>query len=88
MQLALRDQQQYLGQSRWLQQLRISTADLRWMYLPKKNHCAIFNMKAAKEVSAAILAGESVGFYSEFPSGQGQLPMSDDRVWTLRKIQV
>ena len=33
----------------------------------KNNHCAIFNMKAAKEVSAAILAGESVGFYSEFP---------------------
>ena len=39
----------------------------------KNNHCAIFNMKAAKEVSAAILAGESVGFYSEFP-WTGKLP--------------
>ena len=39
----------------------------------KDNHCAIFNMKAAKEVSAAILAGESVGFYSEFPWA-GSLP--------------
>ena len=39
----------------------------------KNNHCAIFNMKAAKEVSAAILAGESVGFYSEFP-WEGDLP--------------
>ena len=33
----------------------------------KKNGCAIFHMKAAKEASAALLAGESVGFYSEFP---------------------
>lgn len=33
----------------------------------KKNGCALFHMKAAKEVSAAILAGEPVGFYSEFP---------------------
>ena len=33
----------------------------------KKNHCSIFNMKAAKEVSAALLAGKKVGFYSEFP---------------------
>ena len=39
----------------------------------KNNHCAIFNMKAAKEVSAAILAGETVGFYSEFPWA-GTLP--------------
>ena len=39
----------------------------------KNNHCAIFNMKAAKEVSAAILAGETVGFYSEFP-WKGILP--------------
>ena len=39
----------------------------------KNNHCAIFNMKAAKEVSAAILAGEPVGFYSEFP-WKGTLP--------------
>lgn len=30
-------------------------------------------MKAAKEVSAALLAGESVGFYSEFPF-EGSLP--------------
>ena len=33
----------------------------------KKNNCSIFNMKAAKEVSAALLAGKKVGFYSEFP---------------------
>lgn len=33
----------------------------------KKNNCNIFNMKAAKEVSAALLAGKRVGFYSEFP---------------------
>lgn len=39
----------------------------------KKNQCAIFNMKAAKEVSAALLSGESVGFYSEFP-WEGKLP--------------
>ena len=30
-------------------------------------------MKAAKEASAALLAGESVGFYSEFP-WDGELP--------------
>lgn len=39
----------------------------------KKNNCAIKNMKAAKEVSAALLAGKSVGFYSEFPY-EGTLP--------------
>ena len=39
----------------------------------KKNGCEIFFMKAAKEVSAALLAGESVGFYSEFPF-EGSLP--------------
>lgn len=39
----------------------------------KKNHCEICNMKAAKEVSAALLAGENVGFYSEFPY-KGKLP--------------
>ena len=39
----------------------------------KKNNCSIFNMKAAKEVSAALLAGEKVGFYSEFPI-EGGLP--------------
>lgn len=39
----------------------------------KKNDCSIFNMKAAKEVSAALLAGEKVGFYSEFP-WEGELP--------------
>lgn len=33
----------------------------------KKNGCHIFDMKSAKEVSAALLAGEKVGFYSEFP---------------------
>lgn len=39
----------------------------------KKNDCRIFNMEAAKEASAALLAGENVGFYSEFP-WEGELP--------------
>lgn len=39
----------------------------------KKNGCDIQNMKAAKEVSAALLAGKEVGFYSEFP-WKGELP--------------
>ena len=39
----------------------------------KKNNCYIFRMKEAKEVSAALLAGEKVGFYSEFP-WEGELP--------------
>lgn len=39
----------------------------------KKNGCEILHMKAAKEVSAALLAGEQVGFYSEFP-WKGRLP--------------
>ena len=32
----------------------------------KKNDCSIFNMKAAKEVSAALLAGKKVGFTVNF----------------------
>ena len=39
----------------------------------KKNGCKIFNMKAAKEVSAALLSGEKVGFFSDF-SWEGELP--------------
>lgn len=39
----------------------------------KKNQAEIRNMKAAKEVSAGLLAGEKVGFYSEFP-WEGKLP--------------
>ena len=39
----------------------------------KKNNCAIFNMKAAKEVSATLLAGGQVGFYTELPY-EGELP--------------
>lgn len=39
----------------------------------KKNKCSIFHMKAAKETSAALLAGETVGFYSAFPY-EGALP--------------
>lgn len=39
----------------------------------KKNGCEILFLKAAKEVSAALLAGEPVGFYSEFPLN-GPLP--------------
>ena len=38
-----------------------------------KNRCGIRPMSAAKEVSAAILAGEPVGFYSEYP-WEGALP--------------
>ncbi|MDC7286992.1 cobalt-precorrin 5A hydrolase [Blautia schinkii] len=39
----------------------------------KENQCSIFHMKAAKEVSAALLANKEVGFYSEFP-WEGELP--------------
>ena len=39
----------------------------------KKNQCEIFPMTAAKEVSAALLSGQTVGFYSEFP-WEGELP--------------
>lgn len=39
----------------------------------KERKCSILHMRAAKEISAAILAGELVGFYSEFPV-QGALP--------------
>ncbi len=39
----------------------------------KKNGCAIFPMTAAKAVSAALLAGEPVGFASDFP-WEGELP--------------
>ena len=39
----------------------------------RKNGCSIFHMKAAKGVSAALLAGRQVGFYSEFPY-EGELP--------------
>lgn len=39
----------------------------------KKNGCDIVNMKAARQISAAVLAGEPIGFYSEFP-WKGELP--------------
>lgn len=39
----------------------------------KKNGCDILHMKEAKETSAALLAGERVGFYSEYPF-DGRLP--------------
>lgn len=39
----------------------------------KKNDCGILNMKGAKEVSAALLAGERAGFFSDFP-WEGSLP--------------
>lgn len=39
----------------------------------KKNNCYISDMKYAKEISAAILEGKTVGFYSEFP-WLGELP--------------
>lgn len=37
------------------------------------NQAKIFHMKAAKEASAALLAGRTVGFYTEFPY-EGELP--------------
>lgn len=39
----------------------------------KKNHCEIFPMSEAKEVSAALLAGKEIGIYTEFPY-EGELP--------------
>ena len=39
----------------------------------KKNHCEIKSLKAAKELTAALLAGERIGFYSEF-GWDGELP--------------
>ena len=39
----------------------------------KKNDCGILNMKGAKEVSAALLAGEKGCFFSDFP-WVGSLP--------------
>ena len=39
----------------------------------RKNGCAIFPMEAAKAVSAALLAGEPVGFYSDYPI-EGEVP--------------
>ncbi|MDO4647138.1 MAG: cobalt-precorrin 5A hydrolase [Eubacteriales bacterium] len=44
----------------------------------KKNACSILDLKAAKEVSAGILKGEPIGFYSEFP-WEGELP--EGLVW-------
>ena len=38
-----------------------------------KNDCAIFPLMNAKEFSAALLAGEAVGFYSDFEC-EGELP--------------
>ncbi len=39
----------------------------------KKNQCSIFPMPAAKEFSAALLKGETVGFYTDFPY-EGEIP--------------
>lgn len=39
----------------------------------KKNSCSILHMEAAKEMSAALLAGEKVGFYTDFPF-DGEIP--------------
>lgn len=43
----------------------------------KKNNCHISDMKVAKEVSARLLEGETVGFFSDLPgtlSWKGELP--------------
>lgn len=45
----------------------------------RKNHMVISNMTYAKEVSAALLAGEQVGFYTHFPV-KGDLP--EGLVWS------
>ncbi|MFQ9717275.1 MAG: cobalt-precorrin 5A hydrolase [Blautia sp.] len=39
----------------------------------RQNRCEIFPMEEAKAFSAALLSGEAVGFYSDFPWG-GELP--------------
>lgn len=39
----------------------------------KKNHCEIFPMSEAKEVSAALLSEKEIGIYTEFPY-EGELP--------------
>lgn len=39
----------------------------------KKNRCRISDMKLAKEISAALLAGDEVGFATDFPCA-GKLP--------------
>lgn len=39
----------------------------------RKNNCKLLNLQAAKQVSAALLAGREVGFYSDFPF-DGRLP--------------
>lgn len=45
----------------------------------KKNNMVISNMTYAKEVSAALLAGDQVGFYTHFPV-KGELP--EGLVWS------
>ncbi len=45
----------------------------------KKNNMIISNMTYAKEVSAALLAGDQVGFYTHFPV-KGELP--EGLVWS------
>lgn len=45
----------------------------------KKNNMVISNMTYAKEVSAALLAGDQVGFYTHFPV-RGELP--EGLVWS------
>lgn len=44
----------------------------------KKNGLAIDNLKEAKEISAAVLRGEPVGFFSDFPV-EGEIPEPLDR---------
>ena len=39
----------------------------------KRNHAAVFGMKEAKDVTAAVLSGEAAGFYTDFP-WEGPLP--------------
>lgn len=45
----------------------------QWIDFCKKEWLCYFSYEGAKEASAALLAGESVGFYSEFP-WDGELP--------------
>lgn len=54
----------------------------------KENHLAIENMTEAKRVSAAVLAGEAIGFFSDFPV-EGPVPkeLTPGR-WQKRNIYI
>ena len=54
----------------------------------KKNELAIDDLKEAKEISAAVLRGEPVGFFSDFPV-EGRIPEPlTEGVWRRKNIHV